>query len=80
MLSLDHPVKGDDDDNMMVMLMKGDMCGGIDADKRGSCTKDGITRHLSRLAGAHDDDDHAHDELVDMCKNHETVFYAIQGF
>ena len=60
--------------------------------QRGSCTKDGITRHLSRLAGAHDDDDHdhdddhghddddhAHDELVDMCKNRETVFYAIQG-
>ena len=60
--------------------------------QRGSCTKDGITRHLSRLAGAnddddhaqdddhgHDDDDHAHDELVDMCKNHETVLYAIQG-
>ena len=45
--------------------------------QRGSCTKDGITRHLSRLAGApddddraqddehgHDDDDHAHDELI----------------
>ena len=45
---------------MMVMLMKGDMCGGIDADKRGSCTKDGITRHLSQLPAAapHQDDDH----------------------
>ena len=32
--------------------------------QRGSCTKDGITRHLSRLAGAHDDDHRAQDELI----------------